>query len=88
MDSWIRSGPNQEIAPDELARAIPPDVLDQVTNHTGLGRDEVLSQLSRGLPGMVDRLTPRGQMPERDDELDGDEDEVLRPFGIGPVRRT
>jgi uncharacterized protein YidB (DUF937 family) len=54
-----------------------------------MGRDEILSQLSRGLPAMVDRLTPQGRMPERDDDLnDHDEDELLRPFGIGPIRRT
>jgi hypothetical protein len=35
---------------------------------------------------MVDRLTPQGRMPERDDELDDiDEKEVLGSFGMGGV---
>lgn len=89
VDSWISDRPNMDVRPEELARAIPPDALDDIETHTGLARDEVLSELSRGLPGMVNQLTPRGRLPERDDELDAqDEDEVLRHFGIGPMRRT
>lgn len=85
VDSWVGTGPNAELRPEELARAIPPDAMDELERHTGLGRDEVLSELSRGLPGMVDRLTPRGQLPERDDELDDiDENEVLGQFGLTP----
>ncbi|WP_270938579.1 YidB family protein, partial [Falsiroseomonas oryzae] len=85
VDSWVGPGANRDIDPRELARAIPPEAMDDIERHTGLGRDEVLSELSRGLPGMVDRLTPRGRMPERDDELnDIDENEVLGQFGIVP----
>lgn len=86
VDSWVGPGGNRDLRPEELARAIPPDAMDEIERHTGLGRDEVLSQLSQGLPGMVDRLTPRGRLPERDDELnDLDENDVLGGFGLGPV---
>lgn len=89
VDSWIGTGANQDVRPEEIARAIPPEMLGEVTRETGMGRDEVLSNLSRGLPGMVDRLTPRGRLPERDDELnDHDEGDLLTGFGIGPTRRT
>ncbi|MGG5808408.1 YidB family protein [Falsiroseomonas sp. CW058] len=89
VDSWIGPGRNEDVRPEELARAIPPEMLDEVQQHTGMGRDEILSQLSRGLPGMVDRLTPQGRLPERDDELnDHDEGDLLSGFGIGPTRRT
>jgi uncharacterized protein YidB (DUF937 family) len=88
VDSWISNGPNQDVHPDELARALPPEALDDIERHTGLGRDEVLSDLSRGLPQMVNRLTPQGRAPETDDELnDHHEDDVLGSFGIGPTRR-
>jgi uncharacterized protein YidB (DUF937 family) len=87
VDSWVGPGPNRQLTPDELARAIPPDALDAVEQQTGLGRDEVLSELSRGLPQMVDRLTPQGRLPERDEELnDHDERDVLggfSPWGRG-----
>lgn len=87
VDSWISTGPNGDLRPEELARAIPPDTLDDIEAHTGIGREEVLSELSRGLPGMVDRLTPQGRLPERDAELDAaDEEEIRRELGLGPSR--
>ncbi|WP_203075414.1 YidB family protein [Falsiroseomonas ponticola] len=87
VDSWVQDGPNGDVSPEELRRAIPPQALDQLSAATGEGQDEILSQLSRGLPGMVDRLTPRGRLPERDEELpEAEPDELLRPFGLG--RRT
>jgi uncharacterized protein YidB (DUF937 family) len=86
VDSWVGPGQNRDIRPEDLARAIPPQALDDIERHTGMGRDEVLSELSRGLPGMVDRLTPQGRLPERDDDLnDIDERDVLGNFNIGGV---
>jgi len=87
IDSWIGPDANQELSPNELARVIPPEAMEEVERQTGLGRDDVLSHLSRGLPGMVDRLTPQGRMPERDDELENlDPGEVMG--GFGPVPGT
>jgi uncharacterized protein YidB (DUF937 family) len=89
VDSWVSNGPNQHVAPDELARAIPPEMLDDVQQHTGMGRDEVLSELSRGLPHMVNQLTPNGRIPDRDDEMHHHaEDDVLGGFSFGGTRRT
>jgi uncharacterized protein YidB (DUF937 family) len=84
VDSWVGPGGNEPVDPDELARAIPPDALADVERHTGMGRSEILSQLSRGLPQMVDRLTPRGRLPERDEDLpDEDPDTLMSGFGFG-----
>ena len=62
-ESWVGTGPNKEVAPQELERAIGPDVLDQLTQHTGLSRDELLSRLTRELPQAVDKYTPDGRVP-------------------------
>ncbi len=61
--SWVKTGPNQEIAPHHLEQAIGPDVLTALTQRTGLSRDELLSRLSRELPRAVDRYTPDGRIP-------------------------
>lgn len=61
--SWVNPGPNQEIAPHHLEQAIGPDVLEALTQRTGLSRDELLSRLSRELPRAVDRYTPDGRIP-------------------------
>jgi uncharacterized protein YidB (DUF937 family) len=79
----MASGPQQELRPAVLARTIPPATLDDVEAETGLGREGMLAELARGLPGLVHALTPRGRLPERDTELNGvEEEDLLRPFGI------
>lgn len=62
-DSWVGTGPNKEIAPPQLEQAIGPDVLDTLTQQTGLSREEILSRLSRDLPHAVDQYTPEGRLP-------------------------
>jgi uncharacterized protein YidB (DUF937 family) len=62
-DSWVGHGPNKAIAPPELERAIGPDVLDTLSQQTGLSRQELLARLSRELPDAVDKYTPEGRLP-------------------------
>ena len=61
--SWVDHGPNRELAAPDLEHAIGPDVLRALAERTGLSRDELLSRLSRELPGAVDRYTPDGRIP-------------------------
>lgn len=62
-DSWVKQGPNKEIAPPELEQAIGPDVLATLSKQTGLSREELLARLSRELPDAVDKYTPQGRVP-------------------------
>lgn len=63
-ESWVGAGPNREVAPDQLERAIGPDTLDLLARETGLPREEVLARLTRELPTAVDRYTPEGRLPD------------------------
>jgi uncharacterized protein YidB (DUF937 family) len=62
-DSWVRTGPNKQIAPSQLEQAIGPEVLDTLSRQTGLSREELLARLSRELPEAVDKYTPEGRLP-------------------------
>lgn len=62
-DSWVSTGPNKEIAPQQLGQAIGPDVLATLSQQTGLPQDEILARLSRELPKAVDQYTPEGRLP-------------------------
>jgi uncharacterized protein YidB (DUF937 family) len=62
-DSWVSRGPNKQIAPHQLEQAIGPDVLETLSRHTGLSREELLSRLSENLPEAVDKYTPEGRIP-------------------------
>jgi uncharacterized protein YidB (DUF937 family) len=67
VDSWVGTGPNKEVAPEQLERAIDPDVLATLTQQTGLSREELLSRLSTNLPHAVDQYTPEGRLPSEND---------------------
>ena len=62
-DSWVKTGPNQQLGPDQLEQAIGPDVLNTLLQQTGLSREELLSRLTRELPAAVDNFTPEGRLP-------------------------
>jgi uncharacterized protein YidB (DUF937 family) len=62
-DSWVRTGPNKPISPQELEAAISPEVWASLSEQTGLSRQELLSRLSRELPEAVDKYTPDGRLP-------------------------
>ena len=62
-ESWINQGPNKEVSPPQLKRAIGADVLAQLEQQTGLSQEELLARLSRELPSAVDKYTPEGRLP-------------------------
>jgi uncharacterized protein YidB (DUF937 family) len=66
-DSWVGRGPNKQIAPSQLEQTIGPDVLETLSQQTGLSREELLSRLSRNLPEAVDKYTPEGRLPSAAD---------------------
>jgi len=64
---WVSTGPNKQIAPEQLEQAIGPDVLATLTQQTGLSWEELLSRLSTTLPEAVDQYTLDGRLPEATD---------------------
>ena len=65
--SWVGTGPNQDIEPEDLETALGADTLEALAKQTGMGRNDLLSGLSQHLPGLVDRLTPNGRLPTEEE---------------------
>jgi uncharacterized protein YidB (DUF937 family) len=63
-ESWVKSGPNQSVAPEDLEKAIGADTLDAVAERTGIPRDRLLAELREMLPSTVDAMTPDGRLPD------------------------
>ena len=63
INSWIGSGQNREIAPHQLGSVLGPDVVKSLAQKTGLSEQDLMAQLSKVLPGVVDGLTPAGRLP-------------------------
>lgn len=66
-DSWVKTGPNKPCTPAQLEQALGPEVLDILSQQTGLSRDELVSRLCRELPDAVDKYTPEGRLPSEAD---------------------
>jgi uncharacterized protein YidB (DUF937 family) len=69
-NSWVSPGPNKQISPDDLSRALGADQIDALSAQSGLSRDELLSGLSQHLPEIINHLTPDGRLPT-ENELSG-----------------
>ena len=65
IDSWVNRGKNKDVAPDQVSVALGGDVVDELSRRTGLTRDQVVAELARMLPNVVDKLTPDGRLPTR-----------------------
>ncbi len=71
IKSWIGTGPNKAISPNQLQQALGPETVEGLSRETGMPRDDLLSQLSRLLPEVIDKLTPNGKLPRDEDLLPG-----------------
>ena len=61
--SWISSGENMPIMPDQLRQVLGSERVESMANGSGLDGQGLLEQLAMLLPGMVDRMTPAGHLP-------------------------
>ena len=62
MNSWIGSGQNQPISPNQLGSALGPQIIKILAQKSGLSEQEITSHLSQILPNVVDKLTPNGRL--------------------------
>jgi uncharacterized protein YidB (DUF937 family) len=65
--SWVGTGPNEDIAPKDLANALGNDTLKTLSKQAGLSMDDLLAGLSQHLPDLVDQLTPKGRLPTEEE---------------------
>ncbi|MFD2053048.1 YidB family protein [Mesorhizobium calcicola] len=64
-DSWVGTGQNQSINANDLGAALGPQVIHEIAQRTGMDEQQLLKQLSTALPGVIDKLTPNGQVPQQ-----------------------
>jgi uncharacterized protein YidB (DUF937 family) len=64
--SWVSTGKNLPISPDQLQSVLGSDVVKGLASKLGMDNNALTSQLSNLLPQVVDKLTPDGEIPEGD----------------------
>jgi uncharacterized protein YidB (DUF937 family) len=58
--SWVATGVNQPITPDQIHQALGSDVLKQLAAKFGMSPEDLAAKLSKVLPQAIDKLTPDG----------------------------
>lgn len=66
INSWVGTGANLPVTPAQLQKGLGANAIGQIAQQSGLSKDDVVSQLSKALPQVIDKLTPNGALPQGD----------------------
>ncbi|MBS4035362.1 MAG: DUF937 domain-containing protein [Ignavibacterium sp.] len=66
IGSWVGTGQNRSISAEQIQNILGSDALSGIASKLGINVNELSGQLSNLLPGVVDKLTPEGKVPEGD----------------------
>lgn len=64
VSSWVGTGANKSISPDQIQKALGSDRVQQFAKQAGVSGNEASSALAAMLPGLVDKLSPDGKLPD------------------------
>lgn len=64
VSSWISTGANLPISPDQITKGLGADAVNQFATHAGIAPESAGSTLASMLPQLVDKLTPNGKLPD------------------------
>ena len=66
MSSWVSTGQNLPISGKQIQDVLGSDLIQQFAKKLGASNQDVSGGLANLLPGLIDKLTPTGQLPEKD----------------------
>jgi uncharacterized protein YidB (DUF937 family) len=81
-DSWVGTGANEAISPEELRGALGPDAVHELAARAGVSDEEASGGLAALLPELVDQLTPEGRLPPDGGQVDTALADLQRSLGI------
>jgi len=58
--SWVGTGANQAITPDQIHQAFGSDTVKQIAARLNMTPEDLAARLSQVLPQAIDKLTPGG----------------------------
>lgn len=67
MRSWIGTGQNLPVSPEQIQAALGSGPLGQIAAQLGMSESQAAGGLADLLPQVIDKLTPNGQLPQGDD---------------------
>jgi len=68
--SWVSSGQNMPISADQIHQVLGSDQVKALAAKCGISPDLAGGAIAQLLPGIVDKLTPNGQVPEHSNVME------------------
>lgn len=67
VSSWISTGANMPVSGEQVQKVLGDEQVQAFAKSAGIAPEAASSQLAELLPGMVDKLTPNGDIPQGGD---------------------
>jgi len=68
--SWVGTGPNAPVTSDQIHQVLGSDQVKALAAKARISPDMAGSAIAQLLPGIVDKLTPNGQVPAHNSVMD------------------
>lgn len=69
VTSWVGTGGNLPISADQINQVLGNGQVAAIAAKFGISPDMLSSQLAEHLPGVVDKLTPNGELPANESNV-------------------
>jgi uncharacterized protein YidB (DUF937 family) len=70
VSSWVSSGPNPAITPDQVTHVLGSDQVKALAAKAGINPEIASGAIAALLPSLVDKLTPNGAVPDHSNVLE------------------
>lgn len=80
VSSWVGTGQNLPISSDQIQSVLGSGFVQNLAAKAGISPETASSSISQLLPGLMDKLTPNGQVPAQSD-LMAMGSNLLKSFG-------
>src|SRR5271155_5246107 len=70
VSSWVGSGQNSPISAEQIQQVLGSDQVKALAAKAGISPDAAGSAIAQLLPGIVDKLTPNGAVPDHSNVLE------------------
>lgn len=64
VSSWVSTGPNPPISADQVHQVLGSDQVKALAAKAGINPDMASGAIAQLLPGIIDKLTPNGSVPD------------------------
>jgi uncharacterized protein YidB (DUF937 family) len=70
VSSWVGAGQNMPITADQIHQVLGSDQIKALAARAGISPDQAGSAVAQLLPGIVDKLTPNGEVPAHNNVME------------------